>query len=1273
MSLDATWDLHSPSQPRSFCVYVPANDASLSARQPSSATSSNPFEVAAAHPIEQSTAQALVVGTELGSLHYRTYALPGKQGLGSGTSSPTKPQSALGMHQNLPNLPRHYYPVDFSGLAGPIMAIVPVATQLFLVLVDDHRGTSAAHPGAFGAQWVTLSQGRFAVMQGQLPRMSCAVYHPHCGIVYAAGRKLGHVSVPEITTKRLSSRRQTPRIQYQHITLPAPGARSGPDAMAMNSSGNVLVVAVGNTFYSIQGSTHANNASESDDASVASLSSTNAAITKIMSFAQSSQVHPVLSLNVMDPSMDQDWSCWFLASSRSCAVVDVYHGPPPRMTASSPRGDTVSLASPILAAASLWPWLVILTSEGLLSVRSPSCLAVALRTMEIGTRPNDYFSLRTLTPTPYIVATSYGSESKVFHCQPDSTQDLADRFMRLAIDALGANGFPRAALAKAVHASFTATSYVGPEPSSHSRYLLKQYLEAILGLMDLESGATTGWPTQQSQDLSSKDAVHRGAFGEAHSPGVVSAHRNNQTWQRQLPPVVSAASPASLLTGTALLCLVCAQLQPPQASLANRAAKACVNRLGMVVTPHELSSDGAVQVCDSVAEALLEGPPQEDFSLNVGSSPKPIMASSAARSIQMEFVEAAVWLLRSCGRHEKAMEILYERLQQLKNQSSSNTDAKSSGWSQIKYDSYTATHLSELWSTGQPEACELVLKSEITHRLLEHNPRLGLSAFTALHPQNEGQWQQLRGQDDPLAHPTYPRRVLQLLQSVQPIVPYNASTQQRDVRADAEHRAPTRSAPDDDTEDNLTTEGNLTTLPLESGRALAVTYLESALGIATGRPTDKDEFDSLPMEEVFAERMADFHDELAFLLLEGIIAERGDKDPEDNRKSEDESEDTPLGHIYRRKLRRLLQWPLCKVRSDRFLSALPASFLQERAFVLGNLGRHEDALRIFYSDLNSLDLALEYCDARHELIQAKRERDKVRRQQQSGGFFDDLVMNEQEQNYFQSYDKVSTSKSDCAYLPLVRVALESSETAAEGTKAAIQVLALRRSVMDRGAALRLLPKDVPVSAVARPFLIPALVESESQVRRLTVVSSLLRARYVSLKQQLTAAQLKAQENLRVVPQLKNLNLGDPLHSTKPFRARPSSSASSTFPDVMIIKHFFPRHLIIQAKIKHTLEGRSLGDVTFVVAESSEEAMQPLLQVPLKVLPYNVQGSTWCVLTASPQRMDSLAILTCELRYTVLDSEGASGFAAASAAVSPGGARTYVEELQDLEVYATHFS
>jgi hypothetical protein len=94
-------------------------------------------------------------------------------------------------------------------------------------------------------------------------------------------------------------------------------------------------------------------------------------------------------------------------------------------------------------------------------------MAIPLRTVEVGNRPNDYFLLRTLQDAtqvaPWIVALAYSGEAKVLQCQPDTAQDLADRLMRHAIDAFGANGFPRSELAEAVNASFTATSYVGPE------------------------------------------------------------------------------------------------------------------------------------------------------------------------------------------------------------------------------------------------------------------------------------------------------------------------------------------------------------------------------------------------------------------------------------------------------------------------------------------------------------------------------------------------------------------------------------------------------------------------------------------------------------------------------------------------------------------------------------------------------------------------------------------------------------------------------------------
>jgi hypothetical protein len=1039
MSLEATWDLGVPSAPRSFWVYTSASssDPNISSNfgnaphPPSSASSMNsssrnPFEVAASITESPSASTgaipsnsndivtAMLVGTERGTLHFRAFAPNQNKGI---ITNKKQAQPAMGMSNSSSGaissaaqtaIPRQCYPVDFAGLAGPIVSVVSVATAvssqqhqlLLLVLVDDHRGTSAAQPGVFAAHWMTWqpstpqgksASGRFGILsppgQQALPRMSCAVYHPHCGLVYAAGRKLGHVAIPTFTTNSTDSKRSrqsqqqsqqmAPKIQFGHAILPAPGARSGPDAMAINQSGTVVVVAVGNSFTAITGiptinlmnhpATTAMMMAGDDTAPntsnlISSSVNNNSAMsttTKLISFAQASQVHPVLCLDVLDPSVEPDWTCWFLASSRACAVVDFYNPSSSSPSAShhyaashknhSPRGsEIVTLASPILAAATCWPWLVVLTSDGLLSVRSPSCLAIALKTVEVGTRPNDYFALQTLSSSSssqrqqhqrpgqqsrynssnsnmnmlkaWVVATSYAAQAKVLQCQPDTTQELADRLMRLAIDALGANGFPRAYLAEAVHASFTATSYVGPEPTPHARYLLQQYLEAVLGLMDLESGACTSWPTtatQQQGDNPSQQqqrqaAHHHGAFGDAQqrqryrgSGGSQTGGRNKKNpsyWKEVLPCVVSAASPPSLLTCTALLCLVCGQVQPIQASLANRAAKACVQQLGMIVTPQEVSCDGAVQVCTSVAETLLQtssqqggataaggGGGEQEFSLIAGSSPKPIMASSA-RAVPMEFVEAAVWLLRSCGHHERAMQVLYERLQQQQQGGDSKTGTMSSSnstWSQIKYDSYTATHLSELWGSGREEGCSLVLTADATRRLLEHNPRLGLSAFTALHPQNLAQWKQLKAKDDPLlAHPTHPRQVLQLLDSIQPVVPYQsfagAGTGSATARSGrlggSEEDVTPKSTVEDEDDDGYghcpNKKGSINDddnsdvmLPLESGRALAVTFLESALGIATGRPTEEDEFDSLPMEASSLERMADFQDELAFFTF----------------------------------------------------------------------------------------------------------------------------------------------------------------------------------------------------------------------------------------------------------------------------------------------------------------------------------------------------------------------------------------------------------------------
>jgi hypothetical protein len=238
---------------------------------------------------------------------------------------------------------------------------------------------------------------------------------------------------------------------------------------------------------------------------------------------------------------------------------------------------------------------------------------------------------------------------------------------------------------------------------------------------------------------------------------------------------------------------------------------------------------------------------------------------------------------------------------------------------------------------------------------------------------------------------------------------------------------------------------------------------------------------------------------------------------------------------------------------------------------------------------------------------------------------------------------------DNAYLPLVRVASDYGDSS-RGTDAAIKGLALRCHAVDHAAARRMLSANI---LVARPFLIPpscgwriaSKTHDDSVGPAETTLSAFERQAHV-----------KAQSSIHVVPALKSLNLGDPLHSTKSFRARTTGvTPGSTIPYVEITKYFFPRRLVIQAKVIPYASGgvglvftpesvdkqNVLSDVSLIVAESSEEeAIQPMLQVPIQLLPPKLRGSAWCVL--SGMTMDGpTAQLTYELRYAVeaVDAQG----------------------------------
>lgn len=102
----------------------------------------------------------------------------------------------------------------------------------------------------------------------------------------------------------------------------------------------------------------------------------------------------------------------------------------------------------------------------------------------------------------------------------------------------------------------------------------------------------------------------------------------------------------------------------------------------------------------------------------------------------------------------------------------------------------------------------------------------------------------------------------------------------------------------------------------------------------------------------------------------------------------------------------------------------------------------------------------------------------------------------------------------------------------------------------------------------------------------------------------------------------------------------------------------------------------LGEVQFVVAESSEEALIPSISVPIKALPPNVTGSSWCALAASPHRLDGTAILTCEVRFNVLDVDSATGaplhIGPSISTFNSSFQESHVEEMEDIKIRRSEF-
>jgi hypothetical protein len=98
----------------------------------------------------------------------------------------------------------------------------------------------------------------------------------------------------------------------------------------------------------------------------------------------------------------------------------------------------------------------------------------------------------------------------------------------------------------------------------------------------------------------------------------------------------------------------------------------------------------------------------------------------------------------------------------------------------------------------------------------------------------------------------------------------------------------------------------------------------------------------------------------------------------------------------------------------------------------------------------------------------------------------------------------------------------------------------------------------------------------------------------------------------------------------------------------------------------------------VVAESSDEALLPSINVSIKILPSKATGSSWYVLAASC--LTSTARRCCYFgmrdevysSFVSMDSVTGAPLSFNSGFASVGSGRSFVEEIQDLEVRRGEF-
>lgn len=591
------------------------------------------------------------------------------------------------------------------------------------------------------------------------------------------------------------------------------------------------------------------------------------------------------------------------------------------------------------------------------------------------------------------------------------------------------------------------------------------------------------------------------------------------------------------------------------------------------------------------------------------------------------YAEPLLWLYRSKGQHSRALSMLVE---ERCCGPPPNTAALSAGgpaaegtWDRARFRRWKSRYLRSLWFSGDPRLAALAL--DAAGSLFDVAPRLGLAVFTGakveLIPSER---------DDEHAN---------LIRQQNRGATGGAGTPAQDVVAWMKKLTFPSDQSSIGTDDAFTansTPNDLPMLVLDSGNAVAIAYLEFLV--------EK------------GERLQLLHNELAYLLLDGLLKARAG--------------DALLGareEAYRARLRRLLKSSM-RYRAETVLSWLPQDLPRERALVLARLGRHDDVLAVYADELRDDTLAEAYCAEVWEAADTARVRRLAKRERQTDSELHRQV-DDTDNDVELSPDIVAEATADNyggdddddalgVYLCLARRYVgRGSES---GLEKAMSIISRNVRRVDPVAALELLPESVSFARVA-DFAARLYRLTESARRDAEVEHQILRVHYVDLKYELTQQQLRQQSKISAVPELARL--GKLKRSLPPVVLLDANNAEPY--DVTCVPHVFDGHVALQFRITNNAPGHRLQNVRVKVESLGDADLYAHdAEVPLKVLPFKSTGSCYVVFRTFPTVGTVVTSFANELRFAVLtdNNNRSSSGAASDPDFSHTSTSSYLEEI-----------